>query len=183
MSIYIDCGAHVGKTVEAWALAHPEDTIYAFEPNPACLTNPRWNALLKHFRVKLIRAAVWTAEGTMRFYRNSERLDGQSSTLMAGKRTGDVSYETAIEVPTVDFSRWLRRTVPAGEQATVKMDIEGAEYAVLMQMIREKTIRLVRTLRIEWHYGKFVSLQMKRQHGLVIMALRKIGTALEVATH
>lgn len=182
--IYIDLGAHTGKTTEAWIVTHPEDWVCAFEPNPACLRNPRWAELRKHYRQLLIYGvAAWVEDTELPLYRNSMKLNGQSSTLMEGKTTGDVSYQAPIMVRAIDFSRWLRYEAPSFCSVTIKMDIEGAEYAVLQHMIEQGTIGLVDRLLIEFHADKFDDDRLQQRDWAVREVLQLMGIDLEVAAH
>jgi hypothetical protein len=36
----------------------------------------------------------------------------------------------------------------------LKLDVEGAEYAILEKMVRERTIRRIAHLFVEWHWQK-----------------------------
>jgi hypothetical protein len=55
------------------------------------------------------------------------------------------------KVNAIDFGRWLARRYTKRDVVYVKFDIEGAEYPVLEQMLREGTIALVDRLYIEFH--------------------------------
>ena len=185
--VYVDLGAHVGKTTEAWLLGHPDDRVYAWEPNPACLANPRWLQLMAHFadRLELIAAAAWIEDTVLPLFRSSTNPGNQSATLLLGKRTGDVSYGPgcAVEVEARDFSSWLRGIVRPGDLLTIKMDIEGSEYQVLTRLIEEGTIHLVDRLLIEWHVGKFTDQALKVRHAAVLRGLARAGTLVEAAEH
>jgi hypothetical protein len=82
--------------------------------------------------VKLARKVAWIEDGTLSFHE-----DGWGSRIGPGD-----------EVECFDFSRWLRRL---RRKPVVKMDIEGAEVAIVEKMIADGTDRLVRELLVEWH--------------------------------
>jgi FkbM family methyltransferase len=110
--------------------------IISFEPNPKYhkgVTNPY---------------AAWIYDGKCWM---SDK--GNASTIVPDNQ----NYAKDIEVPCCDFSSWLARTAAArkkftvDDHITIKMDIEGAEYAILEKMIEEGTIRMVDEILIEWH--------------------------------
>ena len=65
-------------------------------------------------------------------------------------------------MPAIDFSRWLKEMIARHTEAdgskpfvVVKMDIEGAEYAVLEELVRDGTITLISDLMVEFHTQQF----------------------------
>ena len=65
-------------------------------------------------------------------------------------------------MPAIDFSRWLKEMVARHTEAdgskpfvVVKMDIEGAEYAVLEELVHDGTIALISELMVEFHTQQF----------------------------
>lgn len=57
-------------------------------------------------------------------------------------------------IPVLNFSRWLLNTVDADEYVVVKMDIEGAEYNVLPELLGSQARHLVDELWIEMHHTR-----------------------------
>merc|ERR1719195_1292054 len=55
----------------------------------------------------------------------------------------------------IDFDRWIQETVKDTDFVVVKMDIEGAEHALLSKMMSSGTIELVDELFVECHYNRF----------------------------
>jgi len=125
-----------------------------FEPNPQFnrfYEKESPYAILQE--VHLHNAAVWTHNGKAPLYLSD--VSGQlGSTLVQGKTTGHVNYNNPLEVPTIDFSDWIAKTVQNGDEVLVKMNIEGAEYAVLEKMIEDHTIGMIDELYIEFHGAK-----------------------------
>ena len=184
MNVYIDLGAHTGKTVETWMVQHPGDVVYAFEPNPACLRNPRWVALREHYQqLTIMPVAAWTEETSLHFYRDSMHLASQGGTVMLGKTTGEVSYDAPIQVRAIDFSAWLEGVAAGPGRVTVKMDIEGAEFNVVEKMIGDGTIGLVDRLLIEFHAEKFKDNGLAIRQRAIMRALEAARVEVEVADH
>src|SRR6202035_2855296 len=77
--------------------------------------------------------------------------------------------ERQYEVAAIDFSRWLKEMVARHTEAgdskpfvVVKMDVEGAEYAVLEELVDNGTITLVSELMLEFHTERFDKTQRPR---------------------
>ena len=175
MNVYIDLGAHTGKTVLARCEEHDDDRIWAFEPNPACLVHPRWAEIARRWsHVTLLPVAAWIRDMARPFYRTASRLASESGTMMLGKGTGDLSYAAPIQVWAVDFSRWLVDHVSLKEHVTLKMDIEGAEYEVLERMLDGGSISWVDELLIEFHADKFDGGDWAARHRVVVDRLDRI---------
>lgn len=156
VNVYVDLGAHTGKTTLARCEGHEDDRIWALEPNPACLEHPRWAEIARRWKqVEVLPVAAWICDMAVPFYRTPTRLASESGTMMAGKLTGDVSYEAPIEVLAIDFPRWLAEHISLSDHLVLKMDIEGAEYEVLGRMLEGGSIALVDELLIEFHGTKF----------------------------
>ena len=148
--IFIDCGGHDGSSVRKFRRTRDPDAAYdvvTFEPNP--LYRQCYHGFKNH---QLIAAAVWTEDGARDLY--LDPVDGDGSSLLREKRSGALDREHPIRVATVALSAWIRRTVAEGDDAILKLDVEGAEYAVLDKMLTDGTARLVRELLIEWHWAK-----------------------------
>lgn len=185
MNLYVDLGAHNGKTVENWAVGHPEtDRIYAFEPNPACLMHARWAHIRAHIpRVRIYQEAAWIRECALPLYRCSTKLANQSATLLEGKTTGEISYGAPVMVPAIDFAAWLQEHAAPEDHVTVKMDIEGAEYAVLQHCFETGAIDLVDELLVEFHAGKFTDPSLAAAHTRILAGLARRDLLMEVAAH
>lgn len=144
MYVYIDCGAHQGKTVETFRAKYPQAEIYAFEPNPAMPELPS---------TKFVRAAIGTQDGRTKLYKGHHD-DG--STTMQGKF--NVDYKDFEWVDCVDFSRWLKMNVNAEDYVHVKMNVEGAEAIVLPELFRTGAIELIDRLEVDFHFKKGICL-------------------------
>jgi FkbM family methyltransferase len=146
--LLVDCGAGVGAALEI--LYRPGDAVVAFEPQAelAGRLRARWPPVL------IQEAAAWDRDGQILLYRGR---NAESATCVAGKvcSKNPIDYAHGRSVPAIDFAAWLRRTVRAGDEVTVKMDIEGAEFVVLPHLLRTGALSLIRTLWIEWHDDRF----------------------------
>ena len=117
----LDCGANVGLASLYFKRLYPEARITAFESDPEiaamCGRNLRENGAAD---VEVQAVAVWVQEGTVRFRQegaDSGAIDGVSTVIDAG----------IVEVP----ARRLRDVIARERVDLLKLDIEGAEHAVL----------------------------------------------------
>lgn len=133
--IAIDCGANVGKFT--LPMAATGATVYAFEPNPEAFAELQ-KKTAAHPNIILRQAAVTTHGGTVKlFFHKWAKEDpvhwSTGSSLLADKN--NISPDQYTEVEAVDFSAFLRDELGDGPVRLLKMDIEGAEVAVLNQLL------------------------------------------------
>lgn len=163
-NIFLDCGAHHGESLRAFrsrGLLDGAWEIHAFEPNPACELPRR----LRDFGlpVAVHAAAVWTRDGTLRFHqedhtvsRSGSPTDGASTVDGWGSAAAEAGFvrpghRPPIEVRCVDLGRVLSELPPAA-QVVCKMDVEGAEYAVLRDLLRRGLAKRIAELYVEFHH-------------------------------
>lgn len=94
--------------------------------------------------VVLLPWAAWTRDGSILL---SDSPSGLDATVV---ETSERWRDGGPRVTCRDFSAWLAANFSHGG-VTVKMDIEGAEFAVLQKMRRDGTDRLVDRLLMAWH--------------------------------
>ncbi|MFW6172000.1 MAG: FkbM family methyltransferase [Planctomycetota bacterium] len=167
MIVFLDCGAFNGCSARKWLKLHPETThVYSFEPDPRF-----WQDVADvDPRVVLVPKAAWIADGSRTFWQ--DRSDAAcGGTLYKDKRTGDLR---PIPVETVDISRWIRRGLKRAAHVALKLDIEGAEYAVLERMHEQGTLGFIDELYVEWHQQRIPSIPRWR-HDQALSILREAG--------
>lgn len=113
-------------------------------------------------------------------------LDGSSSIFYRkmGKflsKHGDdmqktIVYEELVRVPSIDFSEFLMNEVNVGDVVYCKMDIERAEFDVLLKGIKTNAISKVSFLDIEWHHYNNIVLRLKRIY--IEYRLKKLGVVV-----
>lgn len=103
--------------------------LYAFDP----LASP-YPPRVGKTRVVTVRAAAWTHDGSLRF-----ALDGTRSRIGA----------TGVETRCIGLARFIRDQEDT--DIVLKIDAEGAEYALLEQLAEEKLDRWLRIAWVEWH--------------------------------
>ena len=103
--------------------------------------------------------------------------------MLTGKRNAAIDYEHPVRVHCLDFSAWLAAECAAATHLVLKMDIEGAEYAVLERMIETGTLALVDELMIEFHAKKFGDPTLWQRHEMLLPQLRQAPLELTIFDH
>jgi FkbM family methyltransferase len=114
---------------------------------------------------------------------STQPLDGSSSIFHRKMRKflsrhGDdlqktIVYDELVRVPSIDFSEFLLKEVNVGDVVYCKMDIERAEFAVLLKGIKTNAISRMNFLDIEWHHYNNIILRVKRIY--IEYRLKKLG--------
>ena len=152
----IDCGANLGEVTAR--LARSGAWVHAFEPDPYC-----FDQLQARFRrrpgVVLHQAAVGAAAGTVRLYRSRFFADdnaywSQSNSQYAAKANTDPSAH--FDAPVVDLAAVIDAL--GTRVALLKIDIEGAEVAVLNRLIDSGLIDRIDAVFVETHERKIPEL-------------------------
>src|SRR5215469_16520449 len=121
--VVLDLGANIGLFSLMAARVNPEIQIYAYEPGPEnadCLQiNLLVNAALKN-RIQVIRKGVSGSDGKAQWSFDFNN-PGASGFFHEGPRK--------VEVELISLKRALEQA--GGQEAFVKMDIEGSEYEIL----------------------------------------------------
>lgn len=126
---FLDIGAHIGFfTWCVRTLASPSVPIYFFEPEPELFELLQANVELNHLDgVVGVPAAIGACDGTAQFYRNLS--DSFSGSLGDAFQQSHQHHVAAIEVGVRSFASVAREY--RFERATVKVDVENAEWDFL----------------------------------------------------
>jgi FkbM family methyltransferase len=136
--VILDCGANIGFTVLSYKRQFHKARITAFEPDPQFVPLLRRNLERNGAGdVEVIEAAAWIRKGKAWWF--CEGIDGSKIVLNRGEKNTDT-----VRVSTVDLADYLHK--PAD---LLKLDIEGAEYEVIMHLGRK--LRKVKNILIECH--------------------------------
>ena len=134
-SLIIDCGANIGLSVAYFKRVAPESKIVAFEADPNIFSVLKFNVHSLGLQdVELHEKAVWTKDGEIDFI-----VEGAYSGRIP--KMGD---NHAIKVKSTRLKDALSASVEF-----LKIDIEGAEYAVLEDC--KEQLSAVRNIFIEYH--------------------------------
>lgn len=165
---FVDGGAHRGESVRLARKLYGDVIAVAVEPTSAC-----WADLAAQGAI-VVPAALWTSPGHVALYRGEYEV---SSTLLAEKRTGGISADRSERVPAVTLGSLLG-AVPAGERIVLKLDIEGAEYAVLEHLDVALLARVAPgDLYVDFHGERIAGFPRSRHEQLVV---RLLGAGYEL---
>jgi FkbM family methyltransferase len=142
----LDIGANLGFVTAFWALNGANVTSYEADPETYRIMIDMFAEI--GIDVNSINAAVWTHAGEVRFKGLSHMSSGgfcRNGALEIFEYAGDV-----IAVPCVTFAQALGDTV----WDCVKMDIEGAEFEVLMSTPLE-AMKGIKYMNLELHKDEY----------------------------
>ena len=156
--VFIDAGANVGQSIEAFYNHYPnseEYEIHSFEASQSPdVLNPL-NAAAENFRdktkgVKVYNKAIWIHDGTVDFYDSG---DESSSIMFRKARMAKIKDNSLIkrEVDCVDIGNWIKNNFTKEDHIVLKLDIEGGEYSVIPKMLEDGALEYVDKLFCEIH--------------------------------
>ena len=164
--IFIDLGANTGEVSAKFAQETPEAAIFCVEPNRELIAHLVDASFGVGRPFTILCAAAWTHDGMVDFFQSGASA---ASTVVAGKVEPShwpaIDYTRSTAVPCFDLSQWLSDNF-RGCDITLKMDVEGAEYALLERMMQDRTLGLVGRLLCEWHWDRFPAVT-REQHDAI----------------
>lgn len=153
-NVFIDCGSHYGEGYEEFKTILGIDNswdVYMFEPNRIC-----FDKLQKYTsnNIKIYNKAVWNEDSKMIFRAekagNTNKFDGVCSTLLSNDDYYFNYGQESYEVDTIDLAKFLMQFTNE-EKIHIKMDIEGAEFETIRNIIDTGSINKICYLSVEWH--------------------------------
>jgi FkbM family methyltransferase len=138
----LDCGSNIGLSVLYFKREYPESRVIAFEPDPATFKRLEQNVAAHGLRdVRLHNRAVYSAAGPIDFHYDPA-APGSLSMSVRGEW-----MPAAQKVEAVTLSSFIE-----GEVDFLKLDVEGAEMAVLEEVARSGKLRHIREMAVEYHH-------------------------------
>lgn len=153
-SLVIDCGANLGDITNKFAATGA--TVHAFEPDTLA-----FEQLEKRFRsfsnVILHNEGVWDKEDNIDLFTHKDQDDKNkntaftvSSSIISSKVNIDHEKKQTIHV--IDLSAFISSL---GRNVNViKLDVEGAETAILRKILNDDTYKLFDKMYVETHESK-----------------------------
>jgi len=155
--IIVDIGAAIGEFTVYAAQRAPAGEVYAYEPNPQSFALLQENIMLnKLSNVQAFCVGVWDQAGAMQL-----NLAQQAETAIA-------------EIPVITFDQLVRDSVDSVIDL-LKLDCEGAEYAILMGA-SAKSLARVQRIVMEYH-----DLDAEHEHSHLVHLLE--GNGFSVRLH
>lgn len=155
--VFIDAGARIGETVDLF-LNKRQDLygadVYFFECNLehlAVLEDIANSNLDYNFFVKT--EAVWNENTVLDFYTAIDQWGDLGNTLNPNKLE-KLDLDNPKKVKAIKFSEFLSN-FSMDDYVILKLDIEGAEYEVLWDLINSGEISKIKELYVEFHDNFF----------------------------
>jgi FkbM family methyltransferase len=162
--LFLDCGSNLGQGFSYFSRHFPllHYDFVLIEPNPNCKSRLMKIVSRSGGRVQLIAAAASTTSGTTEFYGISDGpagrvFDGASIVVGDGGWLGVTKRGSPIQIETFSFSALLKAKAKDYDTLVVKMDIEGAEYEVLEDMLAQGIPPVLDAIYVEFHSTKMIS--------------------------
>ena len=173
-NVYFDLGANNGDSIENFLnmnyLSNGGDirskipaeklnkkwTIYAIEGNSAFDLNLLYiknkYKITGHEIILYNGTIVSNYDGFITFYidQNNQYGNQVGSSVLANHPDIILSKKVNVKKPCIDFARLLR-VYSQKDFIVVKMDIEGAEFDLLIHLIKENVLSLIDVLVVEYH--------------------------------
>jgi FkbM family methyltransferase len=138
----IDCGSNIGMSILFFKAMYPHATIVGFEPATDSFAMLRRNIEVNQIQDVVVHPfAVGDAARRVNFFQK-----GLPGALVASTKIQRVS-ERSYTVDQVCLSDFIDREVDF-----LKLDVEGAEAAVLSNLATTGTLRHVRQMAVEYHH-------------------------------
>jgi FkbM family methyltransferase len=141
--LIIDCGSNIGMSILYFKVLYPECEIIGFEPDPVAFGCLKENARLNNLsNVMINQNAVSDRDGTIDFFYDQ---DDPGCLWMSAIRERMPKHSQRVEA--VRLARYLDREVDF-----LKMDVEGAEQDIIIDLSNEGRLGLIKQMVIEYHH-------------------------------
>jgi FkbM family methyltransferase len=161
-SFIIDCGSNIGLSIIYFDMICKDCTILGFEPEPTtfkCLEQNINENSMKN--VILINEALSNINGEIKFYVNSD-INGSGGQNCFNPTV--LNANNCITVKTSKLSSYITKEVKL-----LKLDIEGYEYEVTIDLATNDKLKYIKNIIMEIHFGIRADEQRKFEYILAIL--------------
>lgn len=142
----LDCGSNIGMSVLFFKQLYPGSRIIAFEPDRRTFDVLRTNVRNNHLEnVELHNQAISPSEGSIDFF--SDPSHPGSLTMSTARERFPGREVDSQRVEAVRLSPFIQEEVDL-----LKMDIEGAEGAVMLELAESGKLRWIKQIFLEYHH-------------------------------
>ncbi|MDF2434011.1 MAG: hypothetical protein JWP44_3642 [Mucilaginibacter sp.] len=160
MKIFLDVGGHEGQTLTG--VLDPKysfDKIFVFEPVKGLHVKLNKIAAGKR-NINLLQYGLWNKNTTQQIY---------SPGTVAGsvfKDHEDVKENDFEMCQFVNASEWFNKNITIRDEVYVKLNCEGAEADILLDLLKSKEIFKIKDVMIDFDVRKIKGLERIRQNVL-----------------
>lgn len=156
--IVIDIGGGIGEYTLFAALAHPQNCVLAFEPTPDSFALLQENLELNSVRnAQVFQKAIWSEDGEVVINTHP----GEPSQFTSENQIGRSTSDHGIRATATSLAHALHN-LGVTQVDLLKLDCEGAEYAILFNTPGE-TLSTIQRIVMETHDAPATS----KHHDLV----------------
>jgi FkbM family methyltransferase len=142
----VDCGSNIGMSILFFKRLYPKARIIAFEPDPYTFEILSENIARNDLTdVELHQCALGEDDKSITLYRPETE---KGSSLRMNTINPQMGNSRSITVPAKRLSTFL----PPCEVDLLKIDIEGAEHAVMRELASASSMRCIRRIHLEYHH-------------------------------
>lgn len=149
-SLIIDCGSNIGMSTLFFKKNYPAAKIICFEPDGRTFNLLKCNIEKNQLQnISLNEAAVYNKNGKIKFYSDADREGSLAMAITPYyiQQWGWRSKESIVK--TIKLSDYINEPVDL-----LKIDIEGAEEKVIIELAQNNKLKLIKEMIIEYHYNK-----------------------------
>lgn len=142
--LIFDCGSNIGMSVLFFKKLYRNARIIAFEPDPATFATLRQNVVQNRLSdVELHSVAIGGHSGQIELFRDpSPESSSLKMSTLRQRHDGP-----GVVVPSRRLSEFIKSDIDL-----LKLDVEGAEDAVMDELADSGKLRYVRRLHLEYHH-------------------------------
>lgn len=142
----VDIGGGIGEFTIFAALAHPDNKVYAYEPTPDSFALLQENLRLNRVNnVQAFAEAIWSENGTLTL----DMTVGEPSQFISYAGAEPQVQNGKVVVPSISLTEAFAR-LGITRCDLLKLDCEGAEFAILFNTPDETLSRIERIV-MEYH--------------------------------
>jgi FkbM family methyltransferase len=139
----IDCGSNIGMALLYFKIHHPDSEILAFEPAEQAFTCLAANVEANGLRsVRLCKKALWKDDERIALFTHPDSPGSLTASIIRRWRSAHAQPAQATRLST-----YVDRPVDF-----LKVDIEGAETAMLDELVDAGKHRSIKQMVIEFHH-------------------------------
>lgn len=142
--VILDCGSNIGLATLFFKRMFPNARIHAFEPDPDTFSVLNHNIAQNCLRdVSAHNVLLADVDGESSFYVCNE----VPGSLMMSRFSDRLQTSREIRVKAVRLSNYIEEPVDL-----LKLDVEGAEFDILRELLSSGKLALIRRMVIEYHH-------------------------------